>query len=921
MNSQIIAHTSFLGVTGYNEHSQNFFSQLNKLIPTRIRNFSYDSNLQKYPKDYFKMIIEQDWKDAPYKIGTPFVKDKNTTYINLVLNETNHYYFYDKYEYPCIAYNVWETTKQPQEFFDQLLQYDQLWVPTEWQRQCSIEQGYPSDRIFVVPEGVDSLIYYPNSDYNVKNLLYHKYNIPEDSFTFMIFGRWDYRKSITEIITAFNKEFKNDNNVYLILSVDNPFSTDGLNSTEERLKQYKLENDRIKVLHFPEKDEYVQWLQNGDCFLSCSRSEGWNLPLIQAIACGIPTICSDWSGQLEFAKGVSHLVKIEKLVAATKLFNINDPDIGEWAEPDFNHLKQVMRDVFDNHKEYKEKALKQSTIITEKFTWEHAAKKAKENIDTLIKEYYPTNKITKINLGCGNDILPGYINVDRYNNIGKVDLNCDVADLPFKDNTIDEILTKHLIEHIPLNDIFKVISEWKRVLKIGGVLNLHLPDLELEVMRWLDTPDQDKFLRVHKIFGEQNHIGNTHYLGFNCASLTNLLNDFNFNVKKCENVHNGVDHEIHCIAEKQNEYLLKPVNYIGNFVDGPFIEIKGDDFDKSYFQIDFYDQENKSNVHSTTLKINQWTRPHRKYFTNYNIKIRKNGILEVDHKFDCKNKPVLINLTSKSLGDTIAWVPYCEEFRIKHECEMFVTSFWNHLFVGAYPNIKFIPHGISIPNLYASYNVGCFDDDYTKNKNNWRLIPLQKVASDCLGLEFNEIRPKINVKSINQNSWLDVKYVTLSEHSTFQCKYWNRENGWQEIVDYLNSINYKVVVISKEKTNLKNIFDMTNRPIEETINYLYHSEFFMGVSSGPAWLALALGKKVLMISGFSEEYSEFKTDCVRIINKDVCHGCFNKLEIPFDRGDWMWCKYKDTDRQFECTKQISVEMVKDGINKLIKGDI
>ena len=149
-----------------------------------------------------------------------------------------------------IAYNVWEATKQIPEYFKRILEYDQFWCPTEWQKSCTIEQGYPEHRVKVVPEGVNGNIFCPPKTPNLfleKKHFYEKYDIPYDTFTFMIFGRWDYRKATTEMIQAFCERFKNEDKVILILSVDNPFSTDNLKTTEGRLEHYKLQSDKIKV--------------------------------------------------------------------------------------------------------------------------------------------------------------------------------------------------------------------------------------------------------------------------------------------------------------------------------------------------------------------------------------------------------------------------------------------------------------------------------------------------------------------------------------------------------------------------------------------------------------------------------------------------------------------------------------------------
>ena len=89
------------------------------------------------------------------------------------------------------------------------------------------------------------------------------------------------------------------------------------------------------------------------------------------------------------------------------------------------------------------------------------------------------NKV-KLNLGCGDKILLGYINVDvvesRKGN--KPDLLCDITKLDkFADNSVDEILTVHVIEHFYYWLLPPVLAEWKRVLRPGGVMITETPNL------------------------------------------------------------------------------------------------------------------------------------------------------------------------------------------------------------------------------------------------------------------------------------------------------------------------------------------------------------------------------------------------------------------------------------------------------------
>jgi autotransporter strand-loop-strand O-heptosyltransferase len=86
------------------------------------------------------------------------------------------------------------------------------------------------------------------------------------------------------------------------------------------------------------------------------------------------------------------------------------------------------------------------------------------------------------------------------------------------------------------------------------------------------------------------------------------------------------------------------------------------------------------------------------------------------------------------------------------------------------------------------------------------------------------------------------------------------------------------------------------------------SQFFIGLSSGLSWLAWALNVPVVMIANFTEDNHEF--ECIRVTNKNVCHGCWNSSKYRFDKGDWNWCPvHKGTDRMFECQKSITASDV------------
>ena len=98
----------------------------------------------------------------------------------------------------------------------------------------------------------------------------------------------------------------------------------------------------------------------------------------------------------------------------------------------------------------------------------------------------------KLNLGCGDKILEGYVNVDvAESRDGKrPDVLCDLHALtPFEDDSADEILSVHVVEHFWRWEVVGVLKEWVRVLKPGGLMILECPNLKSACEAFLADPE------------------------------------------------------------------------------------------------------------------------------------------------------------------------------------------------------------------------------------------------------------------------------------------------------------------------------------------------------------------------------------------------------------------------------------------------
>lgn len=279
-----------------------------------------------------------------------------------------------------------------------------------------------------------------------------------------------------------------------------------------------------------------------------------------------------------------------------------------------------------------------------------------------------------------------------------------------------------------------------------------------------------------------------------------------------------------------------------------------------------------------------------------------------------KEEHHLLFLRTETLGDTIGFMPYAQEYAKRKGIRVSVSNSFDFLFDKIYDGIEQVSRNVDF-SLYS--DVIFLDYIYD--------LPLQLGFANQLGMDdAGYLRPTI-VKS-GKTRPISKKYVCFSMHSTTQAKFWNNNNSWENLCVMLSEEGYLPVCIDRYQSfgiegswnNIPpNCLNKTGGDLSSMIEWIEHCEFFVGLSSGLSWVAHALGKKVVMISGVTLKNNEFLEDCIRIHRDDVCNSCFNYPEkYPFNPGDWHWCPlHKGTNRAYECTKKISAKQVMDKIRE------
>jgi len=164
-------------------------------------------------------------------------------------------------------------------------------------------------------------------------------------------------------------------------------------------------------------------------------------------------------------------------------------------------------------------------------------------------------KNLKLNLGCGDEILEGYVNCDLYGD--KADMIFDAATIPFPDNSINEIRAYHLIEHFNFMEGLQVLKEWFRVLKPEGKLVLETPDLLNTCDQFVKSTENERIILYGHFFAWPWIPGQAHYFLYTESQMNWSLEEIGFkNIKRVK------PDSIYALANPQWENLYLKIEAI-----------------------------------------------------------------------------------------------------------------------------------------------------------------------------------------------------------------------------------------------------------------------------------------------------------------------------------------------------------------------
>ena len=357
--------------SGYSSASREYILALHKFgIPITVKPFCFETNQKPFgdasKREIINSLVNKDIKyDIVISQLTPDMALKNR-------EEGKH----------NIVYFAWETSRVHPEWVDCLNKLDSVFTCCDWNVE-SIKASGVVKPVYKVPHGIDL-----NKFDNIEKLDLG-INIDEKTFIFYNIFQWNPRKNPEGLLRSYFNAFTRDENVLLVLKTyinngctnENKFISEQINKIkfDMGLSNYP----RVALVTSILSEEQILGLHKScDCLVSLHNAEGFGLVPFEAGLNGNIVIATGATGNMEYmSKFNSYPVDYRwGYVCGMSSFNRWYMGNGLWAEPSEVHASKLMRYVFENRDEARERCKNLQTYIKETFSWESVAKTMLDNL-------------------------------------------------------------------------------------------------------------------------------------------------------------------------------------------------------------------------------------------------------------------------------------------------------------------------------------------------------------------------------------------------------------------------------------------------------------------------------------------------------------------------------------------------------------
>ncbi len=283
----------------------------------------------------------------------------------------------------------WEFGELPKSWVDPIRRnVAEMWVPSRFVKETYLRAGIPDNQVLVVPNGINPDRFTPDAPaLDICNDTRFG-RIAEDATVFLFVGGTISRKGADVLVKAWQQAFQPEDNVVLIVKDFGSNSFYAGQGLGEQIKTLSASGRSAPIVYLDadlSQTEMIGLYRASSCLVHPYRGEGYGLPIAEAMACGLPTIITDFGAALDFASAeTSYLIPANVVrLGQSRIGDIETVAPPFWAEPDVDALTDLLRRVHTHRDEARAKGIAAAAVMHTNHTWQHAANVVVQRLKAL----------------------------------------------------------------------------------------------------------------------------------------------------------------------------------------------------------------------------------------------------------------------------------------------------------------------------------------------------------------------------------------------------------------------------------------------------------------------------------------------------------------------------------------------------------
>jgi len=278
-----------------------------------------------------------------------------------------------------IIMQPWEYSRLTKQLAEIFKNADEVWTPSNFSRDAIVNSGIEFDKVQIIPNGVNPNIFKPfGSKYQLKT---------NKKIKFLYVGGTIYRKGIDILLQSYTTTFTKNDNVCLIIKDIGTDSYYRSFNARDKIQEIMTNPNNPEIIYIDEvlnEEDMASLYRACDVYVSPYRGEGFSLPTLEAMACGLPVVVTYGGSTDDFCTDeFAWKIPSKEVEFINKL---NDEELVETAtllEPDISALNDILKDIYENPNEIFTRGMLASEVVRKNWTWQKSTLKVISRLDFI----------------------------------------------------------------------------------------------------------------------------------------------------------------------------------------------------------------------------------------------------------------------------------------------------------------------------------------------------------------------------------------------------------------------------------------------------------------------------------------------------------------------------------------------------------